>query len=335
MDARATVSGLQRPRFRQAVNSTVLAGGVEISLGETRCAFEFEPADESAVSRLLADLSIGGLSLDELAARSPQIAQQIPALLQDFDRLRLLVDTAPSHGGAIVSGTQLYREVRRLAGRVTQRVAKSAFQDALLQGRATRAQLVGYALENYWIVKMAPGLIGPALASARSPREGALLQDFLRSELGHDRFLGAALEAAGVTAAELEAHQPLPATFALCASLGVYARQHPLSFSAVLFLFERAQPAFIDAFDDRCRALGLPETFHAPLRAHADLNSDYQHEDISQVLMGLEPVVDVETAVAIKRHVALMIETMIQQEEQILAFYGQPRDRIARIPGEG
>ncbi|MSP76581.1 MAG: hypothetical protein EXR12_10640 [Rhodospirillaceae bacterium] len=335
MDARATVSGLERPKFRQAVNAAVLAGGVEITLGEIRCAFDFEPGDGPAVSRLITHLSTGGLTVDELTAKSPQIAQQIPALLQDFDRLRLLVDTAQPHAEAIVSGSQLYREVRRLAGRVTQRVARSAFHNALIEGRATRAQLVGYALEYYWIVKMAPGLIGPALASARSPKERGLLQEFLRSELGHDRFLGAALEAAGVTAAELEAHQPLPATFALCASLGVYARQHPLSFSAILFLFERAQPAFIDAFDDRCRDLGLPEAFHAPLRVHADLNSDYQHEDISQALMALEPVVDAETAVAVKRHVALMIETMIQQEDQILAFYGKSRDRVARIFGEG
>jgi len=332
MDAHATVSGLERPRFRQAVNATVLAGGVEVLLGETRCAFEFEPSDESAVSRLIADLKAGGLTLDELTARSPQIAQQIPALLHDFDRLRLLVDTAQSHSEAVVSGSQLYREVRRLAGRVTRRVARSAFYDAMLQGCATRAQVIGYALEYYWIVKMAPGLIGPALASARSLQERHLLQDFLRSELGHDRFLGEALEATGVTATELEAHQPLPATFALCASLGVYARQHPLSFSAVLFLFERAQPAFIDAFDDCCRVLGLPKAFYAPLRAHADLNSDYQHEDISQKLMTHEPVIDAETVIAVKRHVALMIETMIQQEEQILAFYGQLRDRIARIP---
>lgn len=332
MDGRATVSGLERPKFRQAVAVTVLAGSVEIAFDETRCAFDFEPGDGPAVSRLIAHLSAGGLTAGELTAKSPQIAQQIPALLEDLDRLRLLVDTVRPGAEAIVSGSQLYREVRRLVGRVTQRVARSAFHDALLEGRATRAQLVGYALEYYWIVKMAPGLIGPALASARSPAESGLLQEFLRSELGHDRFLGAALEATGVTAAELEAHQPLPATFALCASLGVYARQHPLSFKAVLFLFERAQPAFIDAFDDRCRALALPEAFYEPLRAHADLNSDYQHEDISQTLMALESVVDAETAVAVKRHVALMIETMIQQEEQILAFYGQPH--VARTSGE-
>lgn len=326
----STLTGLAKPKFRPSVSVVVHGGGVEISLGERRCAFDVEAHDAPAVSRLMAHLAAGGQSIDDLAAGSPEIAGRIPGLLQDFDALRLLVESELSGADGVIGGAQLYREVRRLAERLTRRVAKSAFQRALVERRATRAQLIGYALEYYWIVKMAPGLIGPALATAQTPAERALIQDFLRSELGHDRFLGEALEAAGVTPAELEDHQPLPATFAIGASLGVYARQHPLSFKAVLFLFERAQPAFIDAFDDRCRELGLPEAFHGPLRAHADLNSDYDHEDISRALMALCPVVDRESAVVVKRHVALLIESMIQQEEEILAYYGRQRDRIPR-----
>jgi pyrroloquinoline quinone (PQQ) biosynthesis protein C len=327
-----TTIGFEKPRFRPAVSAAVGAGGVEIALGEGRCAFDFEPGEASGVSRLIVHLASGGRTVDELAAQSPEIAEKIPALLQDFDRLRLLVETDPPPVEGLVSGAQLYREVRRLADRVTRRLAKSAFHRELVEERASRAQLIGYALEYYWIVKAAPGLIGPALATAQSPAERTLIQGFLRSELGHDRFLAQALAAVGVSAAELEVHQPLTTTFALCASLGVYARQHPLSFKAALFLFERAQPAFVDAFDERCRQLGLPEAFYAPLRAHADLNSEYDHEDISRSLMALEAVVDFEAATVVKRHIALLIETMIQQEEQILDVYGRRRDRIARMP---
>ncbi|WP_231420460.1 iron-containing redox enzyme family protein [Sphingomonas sp. Leaf205] len=241
-----------------------------------------------------------------------------------------MVESEPRTEG-LVSGAQLYREIRRIAERVTQRVARSAFHTALVEHRATREQLIGYALEYFYIVKAAPGLIGPALATARTQRERDLLQGFLKSELGHDAFLACALEAVGLTPAELEAHQPLPTTFALCAALGVYARQHPLSFKAVLFLFEVAQVAFVDAFDDRCRELDLPAAFYLPLRDHADLNADYEHADISRDLMALEGVVDREATVVVKRNVALMIETMILQEEQILTFYAQPRAAIARI----
>jgi hypothetical protein len=322
-----------KPRFRDAVSAVVGDTAAEISRGDRHCSFEFARFQRSAVSRLIGHLEAGGLTTADLAARSPEIAEEIPMLLVDFDRLRLLVESEARQTDPVLSGAQLYREVRRLGDRVLARVAKSAFYHALVDGGATRDQLIGYALEYHWIVQAAPGLIGPALATAHSTAERALIQDFLKSELGHDRFLRAALQSVGVTPLELDAHQPLPATFALCASLGVYARQHPLSFKACLFLFEWGQPDFVLAFDRRCQELGLPEAFYAPMRAHADLNTEYDHGDISRTLMEVEGAVDRETAVVIKRHVSLMIETMIRQEEQILEFYGQPRDRVPRLFG--
>ncbi len=87
----------------------------------------------------------------------------------------------------------------------------------------------------------------------------------------------------------------------------------------------------MDAFEGRCRNLGLPEAFYAPLRAHSDINDDYNHEDISRALLELEAVVDAETCNVVKRHVSIMAETLVQQEEEILAFYGQQRHRVARL----
>ena len=329
----SNLPALKNPRFRGAVTAFGGANMAEITLGAQRCSFEYSDQEALGVLRLLDDLRGGGLTVAELAARSPEIAEKIPPLLEELNHLRLLTESAPAAGGAVCSGAQLYREVRRVADRTLDRVGKSLFLRALLEDRATREQLIGYALEYHWIVKAAPGLIAPALANAHSRRARERMQDFLKSELGHDRYLASALAAAGVSEEEMELHQPLPATFALCAALGVYGRQHPLSFHACLFLFERAQPEFVDAFDDRCRDLGLPEVFYAPLRAHADLNEEFDHEDIAGALMELEPVVDAATSTVVKRHVSLMVETMVQQEEEILAFYGRPRDQVARVFG--
>ena len=281
--------------------------------------------------RLFQILKQGGLTPNDLVARVNELTSHVPQLLEDFDDLLLLTESNPMQSSDACSGAQLYREVRRLADQTTIRAAKSTFYRALAEHRVTHAQLVGYALECYWIVQSAPDLIGPALGMAHSMVERTLLQDFLKSELGHDRFLAMALKSVGVTQEELALHEPLPATFTLGASLGVYARQHPLSFKACLFLFERAQPSFIEAFNNCCQELGLPDAFHAPLRAHEDLNNKYDHEDISRSLMKTEPIVDAESCEVVKRHVSVMIETMIQQEEQILSFYGRDRDRIFRI----
>lgn len=322
-----------QPRLRPGVSVAVEGGLASLTRGEVRCSFSFAEDDASHVVRLLRDLEAGGRPVDRLAGRSPAIADRIPGLLADFDRLRLLVESVPPPLDSCRTGRQLYREVRRVADRVAGRTARSSFLGALVEHRATARQLIGYALEYYWIVKAAPGLIAPALASAHSAGERTQLQAFLKSELGHDGFLGHALEAVGIGAQERELHQPLPSTFALGASLGVYARQHPLSFKALLFLFERSQPAFVDAFDQRCAELGLPEQFYLPLRRHADLNEDFDHADISRNLLELVEAVTEEECTVVKRHAVLMVETLVQQEEDILSFYAADRPAIARNYG--
>ena len=325
-----TLVGHSMPKLRAGVTFKVGEDAAQIMLGERHCRFQIGEGEAPAVARLLEGLRDGGRTMADLAGEADAIAAHVPQLLADFDSMRLLVESDPENAPRATSGAQLYREVRRIAERTFSRVAKSVFYRALMDGSASAAQLIGYALEYYWIVQAAPGLIGPALATAHCAPVRSLLQDFLRSELGHDRFLAGALKAVGVTQLELEHHQPLPTTLALGASLGVYGRQHPLSFKACLFLFERAQPEFIDAVDLRCKALGLPEGFYAPLRAHAQLNEDYDHEDISRLLMELEDAVDVESCTVVKRHAALMVETMIEQEHQILSYYGKHRDAMPR-----
>ena len=169
------------PRFRHTVNAVVRPTEAEIFMGGSQCAFEFPADDAESVSRLMLHLGSGGLTVNELASRSPGIAEQIPGLLAEFDRLRLLVESDSSAADGTRSGTQLYREVLRLADRVAGRVARSAFYNALVEGHAARQQLIGYGLEYYWIVKAAPGIIGPVLGMAHSAEERALLQDFLKS----------------------------------------------------------------------------------------------------------------------------------------------------------
>jgi hypothetical protein len=319
-----------RPGFRHGVRVELGAAEAAISLAARRCSFEFPEQVRPAVARFLADLETGGYALSDLSGRAPDIAEEIPGLIAQFDELRLLTESRPQAATAI-GGTQLYRELRRIASRVTERVARSTFYRALVEDRAEPRQLIGYGLEYHWLVRSAPGLIAPVLASAHSSAERRLLENFLASEIGHDKFIGGALQSVGLTPDDLERHQPLPATFALGASLGVYARQHPISFKACLFILEETRPEFIDAFDRRCMTLGLPAAFYLPLREHADLNAEYEHGDISGDLLALEGAVDAETCTVVKRHLAILIETIVQQEEQIVAYYGLPDTPMPRI----
>lgn len=324
-------SEFNRPGFRKGVSIDLRAADVAISLSTRQCSFEFPEEVRPAVTQLLEDLQTGGYILSDLQSRAQDIADQVPGLLAEFGQLRLLTESEVNTSGKAISGTQLYRELRRVAERVTKRVARSTFYNALVDGRAQMRQIIGYGLEYHWLVRSAPGLIAPALASAHGLTERRLLEGFLASEIGHDKFIGAALQAVGIAPDDLERHQPLHSTFALGASLGVYARQHPISFKACLFILEETRPEFIDAFDQRCIALGMPSAFYLPLREHADLNAEYDHGDISGDLLALEGAVDAETCAVVKRHLALLIETIVQQEEHILAYYGQPDTPMPRI----
>jgi pyrroloquinoline quinone (PQQ) biosynthesis protein C len=319
------------PGLRSGVNVEIRPREASISLGARECSFEFSEDEQPAIAILFRALKSGGYSLEELQRQVPRIAEQLPALLADLGSIRVLTETCLTSSVGVVTGSQLYRELRRMATRVTNSVARSAFYNALCDGRADRRQLFGYGMEYYWLVRSAPGLIGPILASAYSAKERQLLEGFLASEIGHDKFIAAALESVGFNVNILEAHQPLPATFAIGASLGVYARQHPISFKACLFILEEVRPQFMDAFDRRCEALDLPPSFYRPFREHAEVNDEHDHGDISADLLALEHSVDVEVCTSVKRNVALMIESVVQQEEAILDYYGRPNSMLPRI----
>ena len=77
------------------------------------------------------------------------------------------------------------------------------------------------------------------IAAYRGDGVREAIMRFFVSELRHDEMLARSLAAVNITREALDTCVPLPMTFALCASLGVYARQHPLSFKASLFLFEQ------------------------------------------------------------------------------------------------
>lgn len=318
------------PRFREGVTVDLQPENAVVTLGTRHCRFEFPGEARVAIARMFGDLQNGGLRVQELPNRLPEIVDEAGDLIETFNSLRFLRE-ADSGAAEVVSGAQLYRELRRIADRVAQSAASSTFYRALVDGAATTRHLIGYGLEYYWLVRSAPGLIAPAVASAHSMAERRLLENFLSSEIGHDKFIGAALEAVGITVEGMDQHQPLPATFSLGASLGVYARQHPMSFKACLFLLEEARPEFVDAFDRRCETLSLPSEFFLPFREHADLNADFDHGDISRDLLTLEGAISFETCEVVKAHVALMIETIIQLEEQIMNYYGKVDSPMPRI----
>jgi hypothetical protein len=66
-----------------------------------------------------------------------------------------------------------------------------------------RNALIRYATQYYYVVRAGPQIIAGVLPHASDPVTRSILEEFLVSELGHDKLLTRALESAGVNVAEV------------------------------------------------------------------------------------------------------------------------------------
>lgn len=326
---RSSLQHLQQPKLRDAVLVTWKRQSVRLQHGTQDCEIAAPKGDDrEALRALLGRLREGGRSLPELTRASGLPEAEVIDLLTQLDDLRLLSDTTFAISNAHVSGHQLLRSLEDMESQVLQSRGESELVRALRNGSVGRNQLIGFALEYFWLVRAAPALIAPALSHAVSFAEREVLIDFFRSELHHDRFLARSLAAIGVDSGRLESLQPLPRTFAMAASLAVYAKQHLNSFRAVLRLFERPQPQFEQLIVEQAQALGMPEDFYVPMLQHSRLNAEAAHDDITSTLLGFVPVISPEECAIVLRHYHVMLETQFHLENEILHHYAGDELRL-------
>lgn len=319
----------ERPRLRDQVRLTFDDDGVECVYRDQSCRVDFHGLGDAR--KLMELLVPGGHTRAELELLCPALNGQVADVLTALDALGLLTESHLPQPKGVISGRQLYRETRRVADSLYERVIDESFYQAMTDGTILRNQLVGYALEYYQLVRQAPRLVASALAKDLPGRIPEMLQDFLASELHHDRMLESALSAVGISAEQARRSQPLPMTFGLCAALGAYAAQNPLTFMAILFLFEETSPDFNSAFEAACLRTGLPSGFAGPILEHATLNDEGEHGNISAQLLAEIPVVGPEERHTVRKHVAITVETMALQERELLKYYGSPDGKIPRV----
>ncbi|MEN3162537.1 iron-containing redox enzyme family protein [Tistrella mobilis] len=320
----------RRPKLRDGVGVAIEPASIRLDYGDQGCAIDILPEGLDEARRLMAALAAGAPRA-QLAAVAPGFgAAGVGEILQALDGLGLLEDADPgiAHG---VSGAQAMRELRRFVAAAEARICTGALGRAFAEGSATRAQLIGYAIEYHQVVRMGPRAVAPALGHAGSPARTRLLEGFLAEEVGHDRTLADALAAVGIDEDLLDRLVPLPETFALTSTLAVLAAQDPVSFEALLFLFERPAQRFHDLLVDRARALDMPEGFWSPLVWHAGLNDEGAHGDISSRLMGLRDFVGREQTLVTLKAAVTLLEAFDRLERRILSHYGQGADPIPTL----
>lgn len=321
---------LQKPQFRSGIEFHILKSKIEINYGEQGCIIEVPSVHREELYQALKLLQTNGLPINTLSEKFPILGKEISTLILQLDNMGFLTGTQFNSTKGI-SGRQLYTEIIRFVERLKPRVVQSLFFKRLLDKSITYNELVGYACEYYHVVKLAPGLIGPALSNIETQKTSKILQKFLMSEMYHDKMLEKSLKAVGFSPEQLELLQPLPTTFAICATLGVLAKQHPLSFKAALFLFEQPYPEFNDAFVERCQALDMPKEFYKPIIDHSTINEEGEHDDITRVLLEDVGYVSPEDAREVKKNTAAIIEFMADQDRELVDYYSNSDNTIPRV----
>lgn len=333
---------MQAPTTADLFTYPALRPGVEVQEEEDRialiyrsqsCDIEVDPSSKDSVLALFKSIKSSVKSTEQLRLEYPTISESIAPLLEELDRLGLVTEGRFDRPAGARSGADLNASLRDLANRAMRRRCKSSLFNLMTAGTVTQAILVGYALEYYYLVRSAPGLIAPAMAHADTRASQRLIQRFLVSELDHDLMLAESLASIGIDAAKLDHMQPLPSTFALCSALGVFAKQHLLSFKSILFLFEIPSVDFNAAFVDNCLRLGLPEKFWKPILRHAHINDELDHDDITAELLSGITAISAEECLVVEKNLVLTIETMALQDEEIIEYYGRSNALAPRVFG--
>ncbi len=320
----------QQPVFRDGVLLIFKDTTAEIRDRHSGFSLTIDPEIKDDLTQFLKLLQTGGLSPEQLSQACPKIAEDIPDLLRLFSDRNLLGETQREIASQGLTGRQLYRELCRFCDRLKRRFPPSSFSQKMVDGTISVNQLLGYVLESYHVTHLCPRLLAPALANYESKITHQLLQEFYVSEVNHDRLLESSLKSVNITTDQLEWMQPLPMTFAVCSTLGVFSQQHPLSFKAALMLFEEDEPQFHELFEQRCRDLGLPTEFYRPILLHAQINEDVAHQEITEHLLAEVVYVSPEEQLLVKKNMANLMESMVLRTHEILNYYGNSDSIIPR-----
>jgi hypothetical protein len=303
----------------------VFRPGVEYVIGEDRAVFsydtisfdiEYNQRAGEEIARLCARLA-EGLELQDLTGQFLSFEPYARDIISAFDRYGLLTEGSPPQPEDIITGEIFWQEIDAFAHRAKAKFRPVLYQ-ALREGMVGRDVLIRYATQYYYIVWAGPQIIAGVLPHASDPVTRSILEEFLASELGHDKLLTRSLESAGVNISEVQASLPLPETFALISGLQVLADQEPLSFKALVFLLEEASPEFHDAFVTACGQSGLCPDFWQPIVSHSNINDTWDHGSMSKRLLSQVKAVTTEERLVVLKHVAIIIESLIALERAIL-----------------
>ena len=311
---------LRRPGLRAEVTVEPTCDGVLLTAldGRRDLELELDAHRREALLDFLRALQ-GGVPAAELS-RYPGPADELRPLLETLDELGMLTERDTSRPAGM-TGLAAYGHLRRQADAVRLTVTSPLYQ-ALLDDTMASEHLIGYAVEYWHVTHLCPRALAPVLARDDLRIETwRKLMDFYQSERSHDRMLENALSHVGISREQLLRTQPLPATAAIMASLGLAAYQFPLALVATLFPMEEPELDFLELFRRRAQERGMPAGFLAPIVAHSEVNDEEAHDAVSLDMLADVDFVGVEELRECEKAVVDVIEQRARLDAEIMAWW--------------
>jgi pyrroloquinoline quinone (PQQ) biosynthesis protein C len=174
----------------------------------------------------------GRTAVDDIAARIDERPGRVSALLQQLNRAGVvaLVPRQPAHDPASVSGSQFYSIHRKYCESWLRPVYQHPLWEKMMTGRATRAQVVGFAFEKYHYIEGAYEHMAIAAANATPELMPHLARHFIE-EYAHGDIYRKGLRSLFRDDVVLHA-PPLPSTRALINFLSETAARNSFAYYA-------------------------------------------------------------------------------------------------------
>lgn len=274
----------------------------------------------------------GSHSVTALAAEigGADVAEQV---LAELERHLLLDDTGPAPSR---SGLDVLLELEDLANDLQERVMYHNVYWTALRDPAPdlpRSVLHGFCIENYHFLFRESYFDAPVLSYQPSTKVRLIMNEFYREEYGHDEIILRSLNSLGISRDDLADTMPLPQTMALCNALSWWATTDPIFFFTTLGILEGKdiKEDEQDFFLDACDALDMPPEFVGPMRAHANINRDSEHGNLTRAIFREIPCLDAATVSRLRAQTHLFFGLYDAFFTGIWEFYSKSPALLRRV----
>lgn len=324
------LTGAERPRL--AFPAVLTDGEVVIDRAGVEYAVSIEGASPERLLRLLGGMD-GSHTVAELAAEAGDavLVDQARAVL---DRHLLLDDAEPPRSR---SGLDVLLELEDLANDLHERIMYNNVYWAALRDPAPDLPLSvmhGFCIENYHFLFRESYFDSPVLSYQPATRVRLIMNEFYREEYRHDEIILRSLNSIGISRDDLADTMPLPQTMALCNALSWWASTDPVFFFTTLGILEGKdiKEGEQDFFLDACDALGTDPAFVNPMRAHAHINRDSEHGNLTRAIFREIPCLDDATIRRLRGQTHLFFELYDAFFTGIWDFYSKSPALLRRVP---